>query len=39
MPTVTVDPADARERLREAGVEIREGNTEHERWRAERAVD
>jgi ribonuclease HI len=36
MPTVTVDPADARERLREAGVEIREGNTEHERWRAER---
>jgi ribonuclease HI len=35
MPTVTVDPADARERLREAGVDVREGNTEHERWRAE----
>ena len=36
MPTVTVDPDTARERLREAGVEILPGNTEHERWRAER---
>jgi ribonuclease HI len=35
MPTVTVDPTDARERLREAGVDVREGNTEHECWRAE----
>ena len=36
MPTVSVDPDTARERLREAGVDLREGNTEHERWRAER---
>lgn len=36
MPTIAVDPDEARERLREAGVEVRPGNTEHERWRAER---
>jgi len=36
MPTVSVDPDTAGERLREAGVDLREGNTEHERWRAER---
>lgn len=36
MPTIAVDPDAARERLSEAGVEIRAGNTEHERWRAER---
>ena len=35
MPTVTTDPDSARERLDEAGVEVREGNTDHERWRAE----
>lgn len=35
MPTVSVDPETARQRLREAGVEIRDGNTDHERWRAE----
>jgi ribonuclease HI len=36
MPTVECDPEAARERLREAGAEITPGNTEHERWRAER---
>jgi ribonuclease HI len=36
MPTLSVDPETARERLREAGVDVRPGNTEHERWRAER---
>jgi len=36
MPTVTVDPEDARERLSAAGVELLAGNTDHERWRAER---
>ena len=36
MPTIAVDPDAARERLREAGVEVRPGNTDHERWRAER---
>jgi len=36
MPTIDCDPAVARERLEAAGVEIRAGNTDHERWRAER---
>ncbi|AEN04648.1 ribonuclease HI [Halolamina sp.] len=36
MPTISVDPATARDRLEEAGVEVLPGNTDHERWRAER---
>ncbi|WP_129114880.1 ribonuclease HI [Halegenticoccus tardaugens] len=36
MPTIECDPDEAREALREAGAEIRSGNTDHERWRAER---
>ena len=36
MPTVECDVDEARERLTEAGVAVREGNTDHERWRAER---
>ncbi|GAB3414489.1 ribonuclease HI [Haloparvum alkalitolerans] len=36
MPTIECDPAAARERLATAGVEVRPGNTDHERWRAER---
>ena len=36
MPTIDCDPAAARERLERAGVTIGPGNTEHERWRAER---
>ena len=36
MPTISVDPATARERLEAAGVEVLPGNTAHERWRAER---
>jgi len=35
MPVLNCDVAQARGRLAEAGVEITEGNTEHERWRAE----
>ncbi len=35
MPTLSVDPEVAHERLRAAGVDIQPGNTEHERWRAE----
>lgn len=34
MPTVDCDPAVARRRLEEAGVEPETGNTDHERWRA-----
>lgn len=34
MPVVECDPADARERLEAAGIEVDTGNTEHERWRA-----
>ncbi len=34
MPVVECDPDEARARLEEAGIEIRPGNTEHERWRA-----
>ncbi|MEF8853844.1 MAG: ribonuclease HI [Haloarculaceae archaeon] len=36
MPTVECDVEVARERLAAAGVAVREGNTDHERWRAER---
>jgi len=36
MPTVECDVEDARERLEAAGVEVGPGNTDHERWRAER---
>jgi len=36
MPTIDCDPAIARQRLETAGVEIEPGNTDHERWRAER---
>lgn len=35
MPVIECDPDDARERLTAAGVAVREGNTDHERWRAE----
>jgi len=37
MPVVECDPAEARERLAAAGIELRSGNTEHELWRAEHA--
>ena len=36
MPSVECDPDDARARLEAAGVEVVPGNTEYERWRAER---
>ena len=36
MPTIDCDPATARSRLEDAGVRIDPGNTDHERWRAER---
>ncbi|WP_415380941.1 ribonuclease HI [Halosimplex sp. TS25] len=36
MPTVECDVDAARSRLEDAGVAIEEGNTDHERWRAER---
>jgi ribonuclease HI len=36
MGTVECDVEAARERLAEAGVDVEEGNTDHERWRAER---
>jgi len=36
MPVIECDVTAARERLEDAGVEIREGNTDHERWRADR---
>jgi ribonuclease HI len=36
MPTLECDPEDARRRLREAGVTVESGNTEHELWRASR---
>lgn len=36
MPTIDCDPADAADRLTAAGVEVRPGNTDHERWRARR---
>ncbi|SDF16253.1 ribonuclease HI [Halorientalis regularis] len=34
MPVIECDVAEARERLAEAGVDVQEGNTEHECWRA-----
>lgn len=37
MGVIECDPRAARERLESAGVEIQEGNTDHERWRAEGA--
>lgn len=36
MPTVECDPDEARRRLEDAGVSVDTGNTEYERWRAER---
>lgn len=35
MPVLNCDVEQAREALAEAGAEITEGNTEHERWRAQ----
>ena len=34
MPVIECDPSEARDRLEAAGIEIDQGNTEHERWRA-----
>jgi ribonuclease HI len=34
MPVIECDVAEARERLAEAGVDVQDGNTDHERWRA-----
>jgi ribonuclease HI len=34
MPVIECDVAEARERLADAGVDVQEGNTDHERWRA-----
>ncbi|MFC7097549.1 ribonuclease HI [Halobaculum marinum] len=36
MPVIECDPETARERVAAAGVEVVAGNTDHERWRAER---
>ena len=36
MPTIDCDPAVARSRVEDAGVRIEAGNTDHERWRADR---
>jgi ribonuclease HI len=36
MPTVECDPDEAAARLREAGVTVESGNTDHELWRASR---
>ena len=35
MPVIQSDPDAARERLAAAGVTVADGNTDHERWRAE----
>lgn len=35
MPTIECDPTVAADRLQKAGIEVHEGNTDHERWRAE----
>ena len=35
MPVIECDPEQARARLEAAGVDVRAGNTDHERWRAE----
>ncbi len=37
MPVIECDPNAARERLEAAGVDVEEGNTDHERWRATHA--
>jgi ribonuclease HI len=34
MPVIECDVAEARERLADAGVDVQDGNTDHERWRA-----
>ncbi|NHN47433.1 reverse transcriptase-like protein [Halostella sp. JP-L12] len=36
MPVIECDVADAREKLEAAGAAVEDGNTDHERWRAER---
>ncbi|UIP00231.1 ribonuclease HI family protein [Halobaculum sp. CBA1158] len=36
MPVIECDPEAARDRLTDAGVDAVAGNTDHERWRAER---
>ncbi|WP_435126747.1 ribonuclease HI [Halobaculum sp. D14] len=36
MPVIECDPDAARRRLADAGVDVTDGNTDHERWRAER---
>jgi len=38
MPSLECDPAAARDRLEAAGVDVVPGNTDHERWRAERGA-
>ena len=38
MPTITCDPDAAADKLRAAGVSVESGNTDHERWRAERGA-
>ncbi|GCF13144.1 ribonuclease H [Haloarcula mannanilytica] len=35
MPVIECDETTARERLADAGLDIQQGNTDHERWRAE----
>ncbi|MDS0221968.1 reverse transcriptase-like protein [Haloarcula sp. S1AR25-5A] len=35
MPVIECDETTARERLVDAGLDIQQGNTDHERWRAE----
>jgi ribonuclease HI len=35
MPVIECDETTARERLADAGLDIQEGNTDHERWRVE----
>lgn len=35
MPSLSCDPDEALETLKAAGAVVRDGNTEHERWRAE----
>ena len=37
MPVIDCDPERARERLEASGVDVRGGNTDHERWRASHA--
>ncbi|WP_135302303.1 ribonuclease HI [Haloarcula amylovorans] len=35
MPVIECDESAARDRLSDAGISVEEGNTDHERWRAE----